>query len=96
MKFNTGKNLLSADPVFVKFVRYNLKVLYSFCVCNCCLKNNIHTQIVGMFIIYLHVKFNIPSCNDLLLTAAKLKAKPKFCVPACFTFYLKVILTEAA
>jgi hypothetical protein len=52
------------------------------------LQTMFHTQIVGMFIIYLCKKIHIPSSNDPLVIAVKLKDKENVHMSVTPLFYI--------
>ena len=56
--------------MYIIFVRYNFKVLHCH-VCNCGF-TVLHTQYLGMFIIYLQTKFHIPHSTCPLVIPPKM------------------------
>jgi hypothetical protein len=47
----------------------------------------VHTESIGLFVIYLHTKFHKPSSIDSLLTSVRLKGNYSFCT-ATILFYI--------
>jgi hypothetical protein len=47
-----------------------------------------HTELLGMFMIYLHTKFHTPISTESLAIAMKHKTKERFRTPTMLSFYI--------